>query len=180
MPDPLVHYSVSLLISSRVYSVRKSILVALIGNLPDIDVLFGIHRSYTHTLLIPATLFLLGALARYRGYGKVSKFLYVAATLYLTHIVLDMFTGLGPYFWPISNLGIYINVSLAAKWIVSSGLVFIPRVHVVVAPYSPCVCRVFRGLLFNSMSLIIFLSALTVLAVEQAARRRLRSLEQRR
>ncbi len=172
MPDPAVHYAVSLLISTRVYNLRKSLLVALVGLLPDVDVVLGIHRSYTHTLLIPLLIAVAGAVAQIRGQAKVARFLYVSSVLYLTHLVLDMFTGLGPFLWPISNLGLFINVTVSATWTVLKGLKITPHVYVEAVPYVPKVSEVFRGTLCSNTSIIVLLSVVVILLIERWARRK--------
>ena len=51
MPDALAHYAVSYLVASKVTKPKYSLLRALIGLLPDIDVPLRVHRWVTHSVV---------------------------------------------------------------------------------------------------------------------------------
>ena len=51
MPDALAHYAVSYLVASRVTKHKYALFIALIGLLPDIDVLLRVHRWVTHSIV---------------------------------------------------------------------------------------------------------------------------------
>jgi len=51
MPDALAHYAVSYLVASRVTKHKYALFIALIGLLPDIDVLLKVHRWVTHSIV---------------------------------------------------------------------------------------------------------------------------------
>ena len=101
MPDALTHLVVSYAIASRVVGYRRAVLLCLFGLLPDIDVFLGIHRWYTHSMVI-ATLIaipLIGMLwlSRFRRFLRIAIAAYL---LYTLHIVLDLFTAPTPVLWP--------------------------------------------------------------------------------
>lgn len=112
MPDLLTHYVVSYLVSSRVFRFREALLIALVGLLPDVDVLLMIHRWVSHSVLIPALILLLTpVIAKYLGTGYV-KHLVVPAILYALHIVLDLLTAPTPALWPINTQSYYLTIKL--------------------------------------------------------------------
>src|SRR5262245_16535712 len=85
------------------------ILLILLANLADVDFLFGIHRGFTHSLVVAVFVaFAVGCVWRIAGTFWRSATLYFLA--YASHLVIDLFTGarLGwnasgagiPLFWP--------------------------------------------------------------------------------
>ena len=113
MPDLLTHYAISYLIASRVLKYRYALFFALIGLLPDIDVLLGVHRWITHSVLIAIVAIGLAALfvlVNTRIYVEYFRYLGLASILYLLHIVLDMFTAPEPLLWPMINKEFMISI----------------------------------------------------------------------
>ena len=101
---------------------RKALIAgALVGTLPDMDVLvpfddavdnFTYHRSWSHsyltlTLITPVLAWLLAMVLRMGGGKKLPKFrnlLWMVWLVLLTHVLLDSFTVYGTQvFWPLSN-----------------------------------------------------------------------------
>ena len=88
------------------------ITINIFAVLPDLDVLFGYHRSYTHSILIPVTLFL--AMLIGEQFSKFTntfdyhtqrflRFMKLALLMWMLHIFLDF--GWGPLmlFWPLNK-----------------------------------------------------------------------------
>ncbi len=112
MPDLLAHYAVSLLIASRVTSLKRAPLLALAGLLPDADALLRIHRWATHSLVLTgvaaaATLILARRLAR-----EHLPWLAAALGLYALHITLDTFTAPTPLLWPLTSKAYMVSAQL--------------------------------------------------------------------
>ena len=88
------------------------ILINLFAALADLDIFFGYHRSYTHSLIIP-TFFLLSMLVIERFEKRVEnvetsgqktiRFIKLASIMWLLHIFLDLSWGPSLLFWPIDN-----------------------------------------------------------------------------
>lgn len=88
---------------------------ALLGTLPDLDVLidygtavanFTQHRGFSHSLFVlaPLSLLLAGLLWRWKPQLEFSRWLLLAALVLLTHPVLDTFTTYGTQlFWPLGR-----------------------------------------------------------------------------
>jgi membrane-bound metal-dependent hydrolase YbcI (DUF457 family) len=83
-------------------SYRKSIVLAAFGVLPDFDVLFHIHRSFSHSavvlLILAAPIMVWAWIARRRTVLVLAA---AATFAVMSHLLLDLFTGFTPLFWPI-------------------------------------------------------------------------------
>ena len=90
------------------------IVVSLFAMFPDIDLLFGAHRTFTHSLIIPSFI-LLSMLVIEKVHKEVSpiesptrkmvRFVKLASIMWIMHIFLDLSWGPIMLFWPLdSNL----------------------------------------------------------------------------
>jgi inner membrane protein len=84
------------------------------GLMPDIDIPLGwflsfvtgntinIHGSFTHSLFIVFVFILMAVISQYQGEIKRSKWLYVIATGWFIHILLDCgFNAYATFLWPL-------------------------------------------------------------------------------
>ncbi len=116
MPEPLMHFIVpfSVLIMCGI-GIKKSAFLASLATLPDLDVLFHIHRSFSHSMLF---VFLLCAPAIITATMKHSNRTYdavIATLVILSHPFLDLFTYFTPIFWPLYNKSIYIVAEMTTN-----------------------------------------------------------------
>jgi len=123
------------------------ILINLFATLPDLDIFFGYHRSYTHSIILP-TFFLLcfmiiGLFNKEEGpiettAQKTIRFFKLVSIMWILHIILDLSWGALLLFWPIDpnlyDLTIYLRFS-TQSWL------FFPLTLVGIIPdwtiYSP-------------------------------------------
>ncbi len=129
MPDALAHYALSYLIASRMVKPKHALLIALIGLLPDIDSLFRIHRWVTHSLtlaIIPISVAL--AIAFFMNY-RYLKYLALASTIYVSHVILDFFTAPTPILWPITDQAYMFNVELSGV-VTEDGIGLTPSISI--------------------------------------------------
>lgn len=112
MPEPLIHFAVpfSILVAKGVDS-KRALLLSFIALLPDLDVLLHVHRSWTHSMLIPLAVLATAVLIRRR----CSKWLVVALLAYISHLVLDLFTAYTPILWPLYEWPLWLKVSLNVR-----------------------------------------------------------------
>jgi membrane-bound metal-dependent hydrolase YbcI (DUF457 family) len=103
MPDPLTHYLASYLISSRIAKPKYSLLIALAGLLPDIDVVFRIHRWVTHSLIIVLATLTPALLDIYTFRREYLRLATLTTALYALHIALDTLTAPTPALWPLTQ-----------------------------------------------------------------------------
>ncbi|MHA1198120.1 MAG: metal-dependent hydrolase, partial [Candidatus Heimdallarchaeaceae archaeon] len=105
------------------------IIISLFAMFPDIDLFFGTHRSYTHSLIIP-TFVILSMLVIEKVHKDASplesptrrmiRFVKLAALMWLIHIFLDLSWGPLLLFWPVDpnlyDLSIYLRFE-NASWL---------------------------------------------------------------
>ncbi len=107
------------------------ILINLFAALADLDIFFGYHRSYTHSLIIPSFI-LLSMLVIERFENKIEnvetsgqktiRFIKLASIMWILHIFLDLSWGPSLLFWPI-NTNLY-DVSVFLRFENQSWLFF--------------------------------------------------------
>ena len=109
MPEPLIHFIVpfSVLVMCGI-GVKKSALLASFAILPDFDVLFHVHRSFSHSvffiLLLCAPVIIIAA----AKHSKMTRDAIIVTFVLLSHPFMDLFTYFTPIFWPLYNNSIYI------------------------------------------------------------------------
>jgi membrane-bound metal-dependent hydrolase YbcI (DUF457 family) len=126
MPDLLTHYASSVLVARTRLGLKESLLLGLVGLLPDIDVLLRVHRWATHSLILAITVAtpLLALTYRYgRSHFRAAV---LAATIYLLHLVLDLFTGPTPILYPLAD-SLYIKLEVNGIYN-DTGIALAPRV----------------------------------------------------
>jgi len=111
MPDPLLHFSVAFAITAPFIGVKRAIFAGIIALLPDFDVLFYIHRSMSHSIII-----LLIIMIAIISIIKIKKPSYTRTTTLftfalLTHPILDMFQTYTPILYPLIPYSVMINVN---------------------------------------------------------------------
>jgi membrane-bound metal-dependent hydrolase YbcI (DUF457 family) len=84
---------------------------SLIALTPDLDVLFHVYRSLSHSAAILAII-VLPILAIAHKNKLIRNLALLAAVGVITHLVLDLFDAYTPLLWPISNQSIQIFASL--------------------------------------------------------------------
>ena len=98
------------------------ILISLFAMFPDIDLLFGAHRTYTHSLIIPSFIMLSMIVIELvhkdvslieSPTRKMVRFVKLATLMWIMHIFLDLSWGPLLLFWPIDpnlyDLSIYLR-----------------------------------------------------------------------
>jgi hypothetical protein len=97
--EPLLHFAIPFAIASLLgLRLKWSFLVGLMGLLPDFDVLFLMHRSVSHSLLIPLILIFISLI-----WKKFRLQLQLSSFGLGSHAILDLIDGYTPILWPISQ-----------------------------------------------------------------------------
>ena len=116
MPEPLIHFIIPLFVLIILgFNLKKSILISSLAIVPDLDVIFHVHRSMSHSvffilaLTIPIVLIL-----NYLKIGKKSEMM-IAILVILSHPFMDMFTGSTPILWPLLDKSVYIFTELTTN-----------------------------------------------------------------
>jgi membrane-bound metal-dependent hydrolase YbcI (DUF457 family) len=116
MPEPLLHFIIPLFLLIMLgFNLKKSIIISSLAIIPDLDVIFHVHRSISHSIIfilaltIPTFLIL-----NYLNIGKKSEMM-TAILVILSHPFMDLFTGYTPIFWPLFDKSIYIFTQLTTN-----------------------------------------------------------------
>ena len=170
MSDLLTHYVISYLVSTRVFKFKESLVIALVGLLPDIDVLLMIHRWISHSLLIPTlTLPLVPLIIKYLGRDYL-KYLVVPVILYILHIILDLFTAPTPILWPISTQSYSLGVKLDGV-LSDTGIKLIPNLIVSTEASDFTRKSVLEGPLITDTGIMVAVVTVLTLTIEYLAKR---------
>lgn len=71
---------------------------------PDIDLIFGVHRTITHTLFLPFGIILLSpVLSLQSRYENLDRNVRIFAIMWFIHIMFDMTFGPVPLFYPVDQ-----------------------------------------------------------------------------
>jgi len=90
---------------------RKVLFASLVALTPDIDVLFQVHRSQSHSFVLLA-LVTLPLLALTWNRKSLRSLVLLGAFGVSVHLVLDLFQSSTPVLWPLLNESIWIPVTL--------------------------------------------------------------------
>jgi len=109
---------------------RKALPLALLALLPDFDVLFHVHRSMSHSLVVISLVGLPLLMLAYRLNNPQIGWLGFLAVY--SHIALDVFAGYTPILWPLYGNSVWIQTELRAY--ISSTPTVIPALNVAMKP----------------------------------------------
>ncbi|MCS7098209.1 MAG: metal-dependent hydrolase [Candidatus Methanomethyliaceae archaeon] len=105
MPDPLTHFALPFALASPFFGVKTAFIIGTIALLPDFDVIFRIHRSFTHSIIfilcvcLPIMIF------------KRNKFTLMSFLALTSHLIMDMFQTYTPILYPLISESIHININ---------------------------------------------------------------------
>lgn len=112
MVELLLHFTVPFAaFSSSGMNWRRVLFLSLIALAPDLDVLFHVHRSLSHSVLVLAVI-VLPILALARKHPTATRLTLLGAAGVLTHLALDLFQSYTPLLWPVANQSIWISTNL--------------------------------------------------------------------
>ena len=165
-----MHYLVSYLVASRVVRRRYAVFIALAGLLPDVDVLSGIHRWVTHSLV---PLFAIASVAAVilfyvrRGY---LKYLALISLLYALHLALDFLVGSTPLLWPLTDQAYMLRIELNGE-VSAGGVSLVPQVALIAEPVAFTPRPIIKGSLISSTSVLMMV--VVVVTVMEVLKERL-------
>lgn len=116
MPEPLIHFVIPFfLLVMFGLSTKKATLISLLAVLPDLDVLFHVHRSFSHSIFFILLFAVPAIIITKKFYREHYADAIIAALVILSHPFMDMFTYYTPVFWPFFNESIYIIAELTTN-----------------------------------------------------------------
>lgn len=163
--EPLVHVVVPF-VALTLWGCRFKVAfpLSLLGLLPDLDALFLVHRSFSHSLVVLAAVAvpLWWAVQRFRP--RFSRMVWLGFLCVASHLILDMFTGYTPLFWPVYNLSVWIHAELGVH--IGSSFGFQGETYVGTEPVSFRLWDAFDAPLFTGRGLVLSAVLLTPLVVK--------------
>lgn len=114
--EPLLHFAITFTMFALLgIKFRKALPISLLTLLPDLDVLFHIHRSLSHSLVITLVAALPILLLVWRK-ASIRNMVFLALLAISMHIVLDAFTDYTPILWPLYEQSLWIDIELIAHF----------------------------------------------------------------
>ncbi len=169
MPDALAHYAVSYLVASRVTKYKYALFIALIGLLPDIDVILRVHRWVTHSLIPVALVASATTVILLHTKRNYLKYLALAIILYTLHIVLDTFIAPTPLLWPLTNQAYMLQAGIDGI-ITTNSIDITPQINIVVEHADLTQRPAIEGPIISPTGLIIAIGVVAVLLTEYLAK----------
>ena len=154
LPEPPLHFSVIFAIVAPNIGLKRALLISALALIPDLDVLFHIHRSMSHSLFILVLAYSPFLVVTYRFKPEYFQLAICGLLALLSHPVMDCFQTYTPILYPLYDRSVWVNVE-GSVLISSSSLA--PKVSATVKDV-PTVFREFETMdapLFSSESLIV-------------------------
>lgn len=161
----LLHFTIPFVMFSTM-GLKPGIALALavLAMTPDLDVLFMVHRSLSHSLFVWALcaspFFLLSWILRPWLLGTVC----LGFAGVLSHLLLDLFSGYTPLLWPLYPNSLWFKAGLNMR--IGSGVGFTPIFEVSQAPTFYRRAAMFDAPLFTSEGLMVSLALMSPLFIK--------------
>jgi len=100
--EPLLHFAIAFTLAAVLrFRLKWALALGLVGILPDLDVLFFMHRSVSHSMLPP--LFLLLAIPLIWKSSRIKMPLLAVFLTWISHGFLDFIESHTPILFPLSS-----------------------------------------------------------------------------
>jgi len=110
--EPLLHFAVPFAsVRATGLDWRKALFASLVALTPDLDVLFSVHRSESHSLLL-LTIVVVPLFIVTRKHKTLRTYVLLGTLGILTHFALDLFQTGVPLFWPLLSQSLSISTIL--------------------------------------------------------------------
>jgi len=131
--EPLIHFVVpftALMLAG--VEARKALPISLLALLPDLDALFLVHRSLSHSLIVVLSVMVPLLLLTYKLKPRLHGYVFLASLALASHLVLDLFAGCTPLLWPLYGYSVWIHAELGVH--VGGSTSLSPSVELLVEP----------------------------------------------
>jgi len=113
--EPLIHFVVPFTALMLVgVEAGKALPISLLAVLPDLDALFLVHRSPSHSLVVVLSVMVPLLLLTYRFKPRFHGYAFLALLAVVSHLILDLFAGYTPILWPLYGYSVWIQTELVA------------------------------------------------------------------
>jgi membrane-bound metal-dependent hydrolase YbcI (DUF457 family) len=113
--EPLIHFVVpfvALMFGGLEF--RRALPISLLALLPDLDALFLIHRSLSHSIIVVLSVMVPFLLLTYRFKPRLYGYVLFALMAVASHLALDVFAGYMPILWPFYGYSVWVQADLFA------------------------------------------------------------------
>lgn len=131
--EPLVHFVVpfaALMLAGVEF--RKALPISLLALLPDLDALFLVHRSLSHSVVVMLIGIAPFLLLTYKFKPRVHGYALLVLMAVASHSILDVFAGYTPILWPLYGYSVWIKTELVAH--IGSSPSLLPSVQLLMKP----------------------------------------------
>ncbi|MEM3551185.1 MAG: metal-dependent hydrolase [Candidatus Bathyarchaeia archaeon] len=112
--EPLLHFVVPFVaLTLAGFKLQKALPLAFLALIPDLDAFFMVHRSLSHSALILVLASLPFFASAYKIKREALKTCFFGLTSFLSHVVLDVFSGYTPIFWPLYDKALWVETGLS-------------------------------------------------------------------
>lgn len=109
--EPLIHFVVPFAVLMLVgVEAGKALPISFLAVLPDLDALFLVHRSPSHSLVVVLSVMVPLLLLTYRFKPRLYGYAFLALLAVVSHLVLDVFCGYTPLLWPLYGCSVWIDM----------------------------------------------------------------------
>jgi len=167
--EPLIHFIVPFTaLTLADVKFRKALPISLLALLPDLDALFLVHRSLSHSIVVVLIVMTPFLLLAYRFKPRLQGYALLALMVAASHLILDVFAGYTPILWPLYGHSVWIQAGLVAH--IGSSPNLMPNAQLLHKPITFQPLQSLDAPLFTGEGLI--LSAVLLMAVFFKAFRR--------
>ncbi|MBS7644127.1 metal-dependent hydrolase [Candidatus Bathyarchaeota archaeon] len=130
MSELLLHFAVPFAVFSYFRRPKEAFLLSLVALLPDLDVLIGIHRSWTHSVIVVLAFCGVALLLVRVLRPKLLGLGFLAVLALISHLLLDLFTTYTPLLWPLISQSFFVSFNLGVRMGESMRVYVLPKVLV--------------------------------------------------
>jgi len=113
--EPLIHFVVPFTaLTLAGVKFRKALPISLLALLPDLDALFFVHRSLSHSLIVVLSVTTPFLLLTYKFKPRLYGYALLALMAVASHLILDVFAGFTPTLWPLYRYSVWVQAGLVA------------------------------------------------------------------
>jgi len=113
--EPLIHFVVPFIALTLLgVEFRKALPISLLALLPDLDALFLVHRSLSHSLIVVLSGMVPLLFLTYKFKPRLQGYGFLALLAVASHLILDVFAGYTPILWPLYGYSVWIQAGLVA------------------------------------------------------------------
>lgn len=113
MPEPLIHFIIPFFLLLIIgINIKRAALLSSLALLPDFDVLFHIHRSFSHSIFFVLLITVPAMIITKKFHKEHFNDSIIATLVILSHLFMDSFDNYTPVLWPLFNESIRIVTEL--------------------------------------------------------------------